>query len=280
LVFDSAKFPAIAMVKMSATRLKLLYSMIFGRRRLDPVRDISYWASVKNSCAGRAGVVVGNGPSLAGVDLDALDRFVTIASNRIYKAFDRTAWRPDFYTVADRLVWKDVKGSLHDYTSQVFTPAGFPRFPARVNIIQWRELGGSSEPSRFGLRFSDNAVNGLYTGGTVTFENIQIAVHLGLNPIFLIGCDHRYGEEHTSGKSRRVGSGEATDYFVPGYLSPGQKVNCASIEQMDIAYKAALEYSKRHGIRIINATEGSALHTFEKCSISDLLAWEVGHSGH
>lgn len=261
----------------AASSLKLLASMWIGRRRPDPVRDIAYWASMKDACRGRAGVVVGNGPSLAHFDLDILKRFVTIASNRIYLSFERTDWRPDFYTVADRLVWKDVRSALHEYTSQVFIPSGFGRFPARVNIIQWRELGASSEPSRYGVRFSGNAVNGLYTGGTVTFENLQIAVHLGLNPILLVGCDHRYSEAHTKGSARRVGEGESGDYFAAGYLSAGQKVNCASIEEMNLAYQAAHEFSVRNGIRILNATEGSALDVFERCSVAEMIS--LGNCG-
>ena len=69
-------------------------------------KSIEFWSENKNLYAGKRGFVICNGPSLKIADLDKLENEICIASNKIYLAFDQTKWRPNFLTIADKILWK------------------------------------------------------------------------------------------------------------------------------------------------------------------------------
>lgn len=60
--------------------------------------------ALKDIHRGERCFIVGNGPSLKVEDLHLLQDEFTLASNRIWLAFDQTAWRPTYYTLCDMVV--------------------------------------------------------------------------------------------------------------------------------------------------------------------------------
>ena len=62
---------------------------------------------LKDKYKGQRCFVIGNGPSLTAEDLNLLKGEVTFASNRIYKMFEQTDWRPTYYAVFDEWVGSD-----------------------------------------------------------------------------------------------------------------------------------------------------------------------------
>ena len=158
-------------------------------------RDLAYFDSLKDKYKGRRGFVIGNGPSLKLEDLDAIKDDISIASNKIYMCYDEVNWRPSLYTITDELVWPKVAFEVHKYEKRVIIQSMLKRLDeckAKVHIAQ--RLGGALNPPTHGGKyaFSSDISLGIYTGFTVTYDNIQWAVHMGLNPIYLIGCDHYY----------------------------------------------------------------------------------------
>ena len=75
-------------------------------KRRDYYRDKDWkeWNRLRNLYVGRSGFVIGNGPSLKIKDLDKLTKKITIASNRIYLAYDKTPFRPTLLTLIDNIV--------------------------------------------------------------------------------------------------------------------------------------------------------------------------------
>ena len=67
-----------------------------------------YFKSIKNKYAGKRGFVICNGPSLRMQDLDRIGSDISIASNKIYLAFSKTAWRPDIVSIADAVLWAKI----------------------------------------------------------------------------------------------------------------------------------------------------------------------------
>ena len=59
---------------------------------------------LRNIYLGRRCFILGNGPSLRVDDLGRLKGEITFASNKIYLAFDKTEWRPSYFTLCDLLV--------------------------------------------------------------------------------------------------------------------------------------------------------------------------------
>lgn len=227
-----------------------------------------FWQTTRNSLAGRPGWVIGNGPSLRVEDLDRLKNQVCLASNKIYLAFERTAWRPAYYTCADKLVWEKVQPALPGLFPLVLGLSTLPLptvdFPYRIA----RMVGGHRSARE---AFSTDCGNGVYGGRTVTFFNLQIAAHLGLNPIYLLGCDHYYAGEAGAAKAGEVVQhATASNHFVPNYRQPGEKVNSAPIEEMNGAFAVARRVAETRGIKILNATRGGHLEAFERARFDDV----------
>lgn len=246
-----------------------------AERRID--RSAAYLAGIKGIHAGRRGFVIGNGPSLRMEDLDRLKGEICIASNKIHMAFPSTEWRPSYYTVVDDLTWKELEPRIHTFASHVFIPSYLPqRLGSEVDIRTFRSLPNPSDLEEWTvLPFSADAGVGIHGGYTVTYVNLQLAVHLGLTDIYLIGCDHFYqGALGIEGKGG-VDPGDVQNHFVPGYSKPGEKMNPALISRMTVSYRCARTYADQHGIRIYNATRGGHLEVFPRVDLDQVLGgWD------
>lgn len=226
--------------------------------------DLDYWASLKDIHKGERGFVIGNGPSLRMSDLDKLTNDVSIASNKIYLAFEGTNWRPDYLTIADPLVWDKVRETIREHFAKVHIPSYLEREDSEFEIY-WRS-------KYMGLidRFSSDLGRCAYSGQTVTFENLQLAVHLGLNPIFIIGCDHNYAGEKNVTAGKAIQQGFEKTHFISNYRKPGEKVLPASISDMEASYREARKYCDKNGIQIFNATRGGQLEIFQRIDFDSI----------
>jgi hypothetical protein len=221
--------------------------------------------------AGRRGFVIGNGPSLKIKDLDRIKGDICIASNKIYLAFDQTDWRPTYLTCADKLVWDKISMDLSKYISEIITINTLDISKSSVPVVVARHRGGQqSQPDPFSI----DCGWGILGGYTVTYLNLQIAAHLGLNPIYIIGCDHYYSGESDSKRHGSLVTHEGhSNHFIANYRTPGEKVNSAPIEEMNIAFETAARVGAKCGLKIFNATRGGYLEAFERCdfdAIADL----------
>lgn len=233
-----------------------------------------HFQRIKGIHAGRRGFVIGNGPSLRMGDLDRLKGEVCIASNKIHLAFAHTNWRPHYYTVVDDIVWKELAPVMHRHTDQVYIPSYLPgAHGTQVRAHTFRHLRNPSDLEDWStLPFSGDAGQGIHGGYTVTYVNIQLAVHLGFREIYLLGCDHFYaGALGVEGKGA-VDPGAVQNHFIPGYSKPGEPMNPALISRMTVSYQCAQEYAQRHGIRIFNATRGGHLEVFPRVDLDTVLA--------
>lgn len=237
-----------------------------------------YWQALKGKFCGKRGFVIGNGPSLRVNDLDLLKNEITIASNKIYLAFESTDWRPSFYTVCDPIVWKKIQSEIPGGIMRVHCPSYLEQngLCSRPVII-WKSLTyagvrRSKDPDFLGVEFSDNACNGFYVSSTVTFENLQLAVHLGLNPIYIIGCDHFYAGETNVKPDNPIVAGSVQNHFHPDYRKPGEIVNPAPIHIMERGYKEARIFSDLSGVEIYNATRGGHLNIFKRVDLDAVLS--------
>ncbi len=257
-IFRNLKHP-VALVKK-------IYKVQKEARRFS-AEDEEYWIELKGKYKGQRGFVIGNGPSLIMSDLEAIKDDISIASNKVYLAFPETTWRPDFYTVADPLVWEKIKNIVVELFPQVHIPTYLSKTSAK-NIKYWKAVH-LTPFSRFSGNLADKAVS----GQTVTFENIQLAVHLGLDPIYIIGCDHNYPGEGINVKAgNAIKQGEQQTHFIKNYRKPGESVLPAPIQDMEIAYQSAKDYCDKHGISIYNATRGGQLNIFERALLDEVLA--------
>lgn len=227
-----------------------------------------YLEEIRNLYRGRRGFIVGNGPSLRPEILDSLVGEISIASNMIHLAFEDTPFRPTFFTVADVKVWDKLgPADLRHYDRIILSGALDPRRTNKpVSVIPQLSAvleEGSQYP------FSVDLLEGAYNGYTVSYLNLQLAYYLGLNPVYLVGFDHRYQQK--PGKSRLVRELTGENHFSQRYRTPGEVVFRAPLDKMTRAFEAAQVFAKRNDWRIVNLTPGSSLEVFEKHHFEDVI---------
>ncbi len=231
-----------------------------------------HYRSIRGKHRGSKAFVIGNGPSLQIADLTMLQNSISLASNKIYLAFESTPWRPTFFTIQDPFVWQKTKNELSIHFKEVHVE-DTEMLPVSsdlgLTVHTWRSLGPTSTPYRTPPAFSGDMSRGAYGGFSVTFLNLQFAVHLGCNPIYLIGCDHYYQGEDDLPANSKVAH-RKQNHFIEGYRKPGEIVYNAPILNMTEAYRHARAYADEHGVTIRNATRGGHLEVFERVDFDEL----------
>ena len=68
-------------------------------------------AKLKDSHKGEKCFVIGNGPSLSAADLQVLHEYgiPCFGSNRIFKIFDQTDWRPTYFASEDVIILRGIQ---------------------------------------------------------------------------------------------------------------------------------------------------------------------------
>ncbi len=214
----------------------------------------------KNLHQGKRCFIVATGPSLLTEDLDKLYEHneICMSMNGIFAAFDKTRWRPDYYLAGDVsaiIRWNQ------EITSKIVSEV----FIADMNWIwdkeevnetmhKWhifRDMVNGKVPL-----FSDDFARGTYSGWTITYDGaLQLAVYMGFSEIYLLGVDCNYKKNSQS------------NYF----FKQDQKDTMNHCENdMILAYRAAEQYARVHGIRIYNATRGGMLEEFERVDFDSL----------
>lgn len=237
-----------------------------GKRR----SSINYLKSIKNSHKGERCFVLGNGPSLRASDLDKLVNDVSFASNRIYKIFPETKWRPTFFGMIDEGVMAS-QGVINGVNRIKCEKKFF--FEESYYIAKYITGDNCFLHSIYDRKnlndphFSDDLSKRVYSIATVTYMHLQIAAYMGFDKIYLLGVDNSYGMERDKNGNVIVKEG------VKSYFNSQDVVENAVIGdtwEAVIAFDYAEKYSKEHGFRIFNATRGGALESFERVNFDKL----------
>jgi len=207
---------------------------------------------------------MGNGPSLLECDLNRLASEVTIVSNAHYLIWDQLTYIPTFLLVEDRLVAEDRAAELRSLSGI-----------ARIFPFDLRPLLGDADESKLYVnfarhyrrfpKFSHDFAKRVYWGGTVSFVSLQLTAYLGCDPIVLIGFDHSYSvPSEQIGKTVIHSHAEDVNHIHPDYFGPGYRWHDPNVARMEVAYQQAREELETSGVRVINATVGGHLETFER----------------
>ena len=233
----------------------------------------AYLKSIKGKYKGQRCFVLGNGPSLTPSDLDKLKDEVTFASNRIYKIFEKTDWRPTFFGMIDEDV-AESKGVIEginsfDCEKKFALQEGyyiFRKIRGDVCFIHsWYERKYLDDPG-----FSEDLVKGVFCIATVSYMLIQLARYMGFDEIYLLGMDNKYAYSRLRDGSIVKNEGIANYFGEKGIKMPNPK-NAVDTWELDIAYEYAEKYSRNNGFRIFNATRGGFLDKFERVNLDDVL---------
>lgn len=226
---------------------------------------------VRNAHRGQRGFIVANGPSLRIEDLELLQNEITIASNKIHLAFDKTAWRPDYFSVTDELVWDRISPAIQRNYERIYMLDNLDIRRAIVPSTSVRQLSPRHDLSKTGaIPFSPDLGFGAYSGNSVTYFNLQFAWFLGLNPVYLIGLDHRYSEKRSFSSTTKHQN--QNNHFHENYRVPGEKVRVSRLKTIEKYFSVAEIFSTQNDWKVINVSRESQTEVFERCLLEKILS--------
>lgn len=220
--------------------------------------------------------IVANGPSLTVADMDTLHAHgeKTISVNRIYRSFDKTAWRPDYYVLVDAGMYLgDNKTALdavppEDLPVMLYSKRFFPKMerPGAIayNYRPLYEIADGSKSKfwhkqapRFSRRFSKNFGRYVCAGTTCVHIAIQLAYYLGFKEVYLLGTD--------------CGSANSASYSESLGLNGGLYGNTVLQYMIDDYAAMARDMERMHvDMRVYNATRGGFLEVFPRVDFDSL----------
>ncbi len=224
---------------------------------------------------GSTAFVLGNGPSLRGVDLHRLSPFATIGLNAAYRYWREIDWRPSHYACLDLVV-----GLSHrDEIAALIGEGRIGRFLLRDNLV--RALGCQADDPRvinFDALRSRQAMLRPRTVTTGSHTTLWAAT-LGFEKIVLLGIDGRY-RDIVDGAVQREGieleivdSGDNPNYFFDGYQQPGDKYNLPNPRpNLHLeAWGMAGHELRTAGVTVLNGNPDSSVRFFPFVNLDALL---------
>lgn len=226
-----------------------------------------YVSAMHNIHVGQRCFIIGNGPSLKAADLTRLKEAgeFTFGCNRIYEIYDQTEWRPTYYCIQDRTLLKKSKEDIDNKVKQKrFIVLSLRQsYPQLEDAVYFQLTAGFDNEFP---KFSENVLDGIYHGITVTYMCMQLAVYMGFKEIYLLGVDHNYAKMIDQ-NGKLVCQEGVTDHFSAKDTSD----NIPRLNETTLAYRSAKRYADTHGIKIYNATRGGKLEVFERVDFDTII---------
>ncbi|UCG02596.1 MAG: DUF115 domain-containing protein [Candidatus Heimdallarchaeota archaeon] len=250
--------------------------------------------SLKDHYMGERCFILGNGPSLNQTDLSNLKNEVSIASSGIFHIFKENDYRPTYYTVVDfifaqqyakiidRVIKKDnitgvLLNSLKKYIQGDDSTIWVNFLPTWIHGHYSQYTLENMETNRENPllpEFSEDLVRGIHDAGTVTYVNLQLALYMGFQDIYLIGVDHNYHIEktiRTKDEDILISDYEVDpNHFSPNYTPKGHKMAVPRVSIMESSYYKARKVAESRGINIYDATKGGQLRVYQKVDYDSL----------
>ncbi|MBD8071095.1 6-hydroxymethylpterin diphosphokinase MptE-like protein [Bacillus sp. PS06] len=222
--------------------------------------------NLKNKFKGKRCFIIGNGPSLKPEDLDKLKGEITFASNKIYKIFNKTSWRPTFYMVVDPIVLEENVKDINLVEAKTkFTLKDYKHL-FKADIYFNNNLNNKRGT------FSKNIMESLYSSGSVSYHLLQIAYYMGFSEVYLLGHDYNYKEaiSRTKDLSFLKEEENSEHYFTKDYIRVDEKKPGQAPELIYQGMEIAKIVFERSGRKIYNATRITYLDIFEHKNFDEL----------
>jgi hypothetical protein len=248
------------------------------------------FALMRDKFRGRRCFIIANGPSLKDIDISKLRKEITMGCNGIYKMF------PDWGFHTTYLMFEDIeqielrRRDIHAvqgpikmaaiYNAYCFKPDAKTLFfnapRMRGQKYYWTDLYP---------QFSTDFAAVVHLGSTVTYIMLQLAYHLGCDPVYIVGLDHDYGELPKLFPPGKITITEENIHLVQGlhfsdkYYKVGDQIGVPFVEMQEKAYAAARKAFEEDGRQVLNASTHTCLDVFERCSFDDIMSTPTGRAG-
>lgn len=231
--------------------------------------------ALRDKYKGRRCFIVCNGPSLRIEDLDKIHENgdISIAMNMIGRCFDKTKWRPTVLMASDGCVLHKKNKKIVDETECDY------KFRWKKHFLRIGKKNGKTifYDSIGDMKLLDSPKfttaldRALYSIGTTAYEAVEVAVFLGCKEIYVIGCDmsyavniDRYGHIYYNNTNKQ--------HFYADKDETMSKVVPNPTWQLELAWKAALYFSKELNFKLYNATRGGCLEELPRVDFDSLFS--------
>jgi hypothetical protein len=242
--------------------------------------------NLKNIHAGKRCFLVGNGPSINNQDLTLLKNEIAIVASSFFRHPQAKAVNPSYWIFADPYFWREPERYFipahryaldKDISTKLFVPfSGYPYFNkfdmGPLIDLHYYHCDSSRDITNqnitndidFSLRIPQFAQN------TMTVC-LMLALYLGCNPIYFIGCDRDYWniteEEYKTYSVRHF-------YEDPKQNTFGEHIEwnrwLVAKARTEYEYEQLKQYSNTRGIDIYNATPGGLFDSFPRVNYESL----------
>lgn len=238
-------------------------------------------AALRNKYLDQPCTVICNGPSLESVPPETIKRTITIGCNGVYKKF------PDWGFSTNFLVFEDVEQfeirapDLLAVNGPIKMAAIYNAY-ALSNTRDWiffnaprcanNDYYWSSEDIY--PQFSKDFASVVHLGSTVTYIMLQLAFHLGCNPVYIVGLDHNYGKLPSLFPPGKIKITEENFdlvkhcHFDPSYYKIGDVIGVPWVKQQELAYDLALRSFTESGRSLLNVSDTTKLKVIPRIGVA------------
>lgn len=234
-----------------------------------------------NLHAGKRCFILGSGPSINGQNLLAIKGDIKVAVGWFQKHPDCVALNPQYWMVADPDSWKRASEFLEPLVTFMLEQPFRPKLFLPTSSVDY--LGALSAAAFLDLhlfhydraRTLQEPLNFASTipsiGQNVIAPALMLALYLGCNPIYMLGCDHDWWNWTRQ---------EYDQKHLPHFFNPKKADEVVEKHSFDDLqrtiriqkheYSSLRNYAESRGIAIYNATKGGALDSFQRADFDSL----------
>lgn len=224
--------------------------------------------------------VVGNGPSLAKMNLDLMTNEYSIAMNRIANIYPFTEWRPSHFVCTTSNIensdWEaDIKKSIELGMPSLIWDKIYPRVSDYPNTFSVPCFNGDEICNDPPIDWwSDDLNKGFCKFGTSMLVALQWAVSLGFKEIYIIGADLGFKSNLIQKACyvlgfQKLGHLFDKNHFFSSYGTPGASPKILN-NNMLAAHKLAKKACLAKDVKIYNASLGGNLEIYERVDFLEL----------
>ena len=272
------------MVGMSIQLIK----RVFNRLLISPnllLNAISYYSNEKFSNylevkqkisqlnlihQGKRCFLIGNGPSVRLSDLELLNDEITFCCNRFHLCYDDTSFRPKYIVSADDYMIKDFgmeisQSAIQNKQSAFFGMTKDPRhYLHNDDSVIWIRLNRNRP-----FRPSSNISKSIGNGGASLLFAAQIAMHMGINEMYLYGVDHNFQNYQLSNTSKLNSARGDGNHFIRNYRA-GKSWVPPTTSFTEASYRALDDYLSSKGGFLKNSSRKSALPHIQRIDFDSI----------
>jgi hypothetical protein len=185
----------------------------------------------KNKHKDEVGIVVCNGPGLNNINCKEISKHIVFGLNRGYLKEDL---KIDYLVTIDDLIEDQFREEFESVKCRA-------RFSYSLHTLDNVRLHFTPDVPKFTKDIS----HPLWQGHSVTYVALQVAYHMGCNPVYIVGMDHyiRY-DKAIKVDGKYINQAEDLNHFTKDYFDSTTQYNHQNLRRVELAYGLAYKAYK------------------------------------